>query len=620
MVAMGSSRTTSEIEYDQYGPHLRGTFGEKIYFSRAQLNTSSFLALATAPPSEGFKEDRVKETVLAKSQPRITKSLPAYQGYFTVDGNVVGHCARVQIGKKTCLLTAYHVLSYNRRADLMLNANGKSIRFSDVRVTPVYFSSESDLDYIAMAVPDVIFSKLGMKQAKLASHITYGSPVSINQIIDGQTCYTVGLAQKADKPWMISYAATTVEGTSGAPILNVRGEIVGVHIEGGKIANVGVVPEIFRQKKESAQNGDLFAEDPSSVEADDALEAEIEAELDYEEFRDRHILQYASKYAEYHSGQNWGDMMDDLEEAIMENFFSAEDDEGETRRLGKYYQAYIMDDKRGQHIGDRIKGDRFRKKESPWTCSRCMALHLNKGFKCMNCGYALKHGKAVKSTVKEVVDAKKEAISTLGFPTVVEDKIIANIDDMGKRMENLEWLVKKHLSENKKCSDCEIKQRMTKLPKEAVVTNKLVMPLLTNYGPSSEKFVTSSPIAADREGKQIAGLYEKGDMFPIGKPVSEIPIKITVAQKEEKDKKKRKRVRKPKKESGKKETAAIEAPAVHLNSKSPSRGGVTTTNGVNLNNSQNDQRSSVTPLVSSTQLNKQKKASSGSKPKSSTQV
>lgn len=612
------SRTTAEIEFDQYGPHVRGTFGEKIYFSRSQLDVNSYLALASAPPSTGFSEGRVKETVLAKSQPRIIKSLPAFQGYFTVDGHVVGHCARVAVGKKSALITAYHVLSYNRKADLFLNANGKSVRFSDIQVTPMFFSSESNLDYVVLSVPEVIFAKLAMKQAKMANHITYGSPVHINQIIDGQTCYTVGLVQKDDRPWMLKYGATTTEGTSGAPILNTRGEFVGVHIEGGKTANVGVVVEILRRRKESAQNGDLFAEDPESQEAE--LENRIEAGLDDEENMTSRVFQFATNYIETHEGQSWTDMMDDLDDAVEERFFGdSEDHEGKKGKVRDNYKAYIL--AAGKHINQRIKGDRFRK-ESPWTCSRCMALHLKRGYKCVNCGYALKRGETMKDSVKEVISDKVEAVKSVGFPTPVEDKILACFEDLSVRMQNLEWIVKHKVKETAtKVTDDEMKKR-AKLPSKAHISAALAMPLLTSVGAQSDNYLHGNLLVPGD-----SGLYKKPAPSA---PLQETPVKVvdspikveTIRKTEvtaplEEFKKKRRRGRR---NGGKKEVTVKETSQVPLNSKSPSGDGVTTTSGVSPKPSQSAQKSSVVPNAPSTQQSNPKRVSFGAQPKPSSRV
>lgn len=591
------SRHISEIEYDQYGPHLRSSFGEKIYFTRSQLDTNSFLALASAPSFERVKEERVKETILARSTPRPVSSLPSFQGYFTVDGYVVGHCSRISFKGVSCLLTAYHVLSYNRKADLILNANGKSVRFSDIKIGVMAFSKESDFDYIVLSVPDVIFSKLEMKKAKVAGHLTHGSPVMINQIIDGQKCYTIGLAQKADRPWTISYAASTVEGTSGAPILNVRHEVVGVHIEGGTQVNIGVVPELLRTMKESPQNGDINADDERAVPYDqdedyEMTEEELEQraleEAEHQEYLENRYLQYVTKGPEImERTSNWAEIMDELDN----DWWETHDDSN------KKFDTFITRaDVSGPHVGERIKGNRYRQKESPWTCSKCMTLHLKAGYNCKRCGFALK------PSVKQVVDDKKAAL--IGkFPSVVECDLLKKLDDLSERYENLEKVVHRQLEtyndgkvKNLWYGDYEGHSRdiTDKFPSKVSMEKKLATKLDQSpgfYTPMGEEGMRIKPqqstIIRDKEGDFNQRTVTKE--FPIeiekvkarrrrNKRKQEAEVKLesnTLVNKES-------RKGKPSTSSVQKETKTFteETPAVPLNSKSPSQDGGNTLTGV----------------------------------------
>lgn len=610
-------RNTSEVYFDEFGPYVKGTFGDKIYFSRQQLDVSTYMALGQNLPSERFREDRVKETMLGRSIPHTTKALPEFQAYFTSDGNVVGHCARIQFKGRTCLLTAYHVLSYNIKADLFLNANGKAVRFSDVRVQVLAFSNEDNLDYIVLTIPDTICAKLGLKKAKLAHGLTHGSPISIHQIMGGSSCYTVGIAQKSDKPWTISYGASTVEGSSGAPILNVRKEIVGVHIEGGKTANIGTIPELLRSIKESAQNGDINAEDPRSeeekVEETDYSDGEsiTESEFDRRELQHEQYEQYLfeNKSNDYDKTKSWAEVMEDLDNKY-------EHDTGTTidsRKFKKY--VYVADSGAiGSHVGQKIKGGRFRK-ESPWTCSKCLTLHMKAGYNCVKCGYGLK------PTVKEVFDEKKAAVNESVTP-VIADKITSYLDALSNKYQKLEEMIASIQNKDphplQYGSIAQATEAMKKFPKEVSMDSKLARQLQT--APQHHNFMSPHMVAV-RANPPEARVHLDVNWDEKPPVVASAPMQLEVVKK----------TRRPRRNKATKETVTqavqkvqpvvTNEPAVPLNSKSPLKGGATTTSGVmKKKTSPPKVKLSAHQSAVSTQPDKLQKAISGQKRSSSTNV
>lgn len=619
-----AERCSSEVFFDEFGPYVRGSYSEKIYFSRQQLDVQTYMALG-APPSDRFKEERVKETMLARSVPHTTKALPDFQAYFTSEGNVVGHCARITFKGQTCLLTAYHVLSYNIKADLFLNANGKAVRFSDVRVRALAYSKENDLDYIVLAVPDTICSKLGLKKAKLARGLSHGQPITIHQFIGGSSCYTVGIAQKADRPWMISYGASTVEGSSGAPILNTRKEIVGVHVEGGKTNNTGIIPELLRTIKESPQNGDINGEDPRSTEVD--YQSDEEREEDYEDLTEDYETyhQYLAKATKdgdvKHQSTSWGAIMEELDDDYERTGRSVPDP-------GYLVYAYKTDnDQQGRHIGLKIKRGRIRK-ESPWTCSKCLTLHLKAGYNCAKCGYALK------PTVKEVFDQKKEIVAESVTP-VIADKINESLEALSLKYQNLEKIIKTILEDVRERHPCgppdyagvhygpidKIRATVKAVPKEVSMDSKLARTLQT--APVSASYMSPylSKVRTAQNGLSPAGtgvhIHQDVSWDEKSPIVASAPMQIEVI----KNKPKRKRRTPKKKETVSKDTKSETAPsAVHLNSKSPSKGGVTITHGQTKPVSQTKVKLSAGPSVPSTQPNKALPANSGKRPLGSTHV
>jgi len=597
-----TTRNTSEVFFDEFGPHVKGTFGDKIYFSRQQLDVSTYMALGQNPSSERFKEERIKETMLARSVPHTTKSLPDFQAFFTLEGNVIGHCSRIQFKGQTCLLTAYHVLSYNIKADLFLNANGKSVRFSDIRVRILAYSKEDNLDYIVLTIPDTICAKLGLKKAKLARGLTHGSPVSIHQIIGGSSCYTVGIAQKSDKPWTISYGASTIEGSSGAPILNVRKEVVGVHVEGGKTANIGTIPELLRNSKESPQNGDINAEDPrSALEQEEDYsdnESLTESEFDrqakeYEEYR-QYMLGTTGREYDREKSRTWAEEMEDIESDYRGRPIS-----------DFHWEVYFYatpSGETGKHIGQRIKRGKIRK-ESPWTCSRCLTLHMKAGYNCVKCGHGLR------PAVKEAFDEKAKVVKECVTP-VIADKIIQHLDELSRKYQRLEGIIIaiQDNTGHSLCYEKEPQKFLDGMPKGVSMESRLAHQMQTS--PPASAIMGHNTIAiktSPTTGDVVAKVYGDCDWDVKPPVVASAPLEIDIV-------KKKKRVRRPKKETATQPIQANETPAVHLNSKSPPKGGATTTSGSTKKPSQPKVKLSADPNAVSTQPNVPQKAISGKKP------
>lgn len=598
-----TTRNTSEVYFDEFGPYVRDTYGGKVYFSRQQLDVPTYMALGHDLSTERFKEERIKETMLARSVPHMTKSLPDFQAYFTLEGNVIGHCSRIYFKGQNCLLTAYHVLSYNIKADLFLNANGKSVRFSDVRVQVLAFSKEDNLDYVVLTVPETICAKLGLKKAKLAKGLTHGSPVSIHQIIGGSSCYTVGIAQKSDKPWTINYGASTIEGSSGAPILNVRKEIVGVHVEGGKIANTGTIPELLRNSKESAQNGDINAEDPRS---------EMEQEEDYSDNESLTESEYdreAKEYEEYHQylldksaqsidrpekARTWAEEMEDIDNEYQNPMDSL--------RYSKF--VYVTPSgTSGKHVGQRIKRGQIRK-ESPWTCSKCLTLHMKAGYNCVKCGHGLK------PMAKEVFDKKIDAVKESVTP-VIADKIIQHLDILSKKYQRLESLItaiQDHTSHHV-CYEKKPQEVLKDFPTEVSMDSKLAHQLQT--APALHGICAPNSVAVRTDPKSAQRVVVQGDCDWDAKPpvVASAPLKVDVIKKKRKP-----RVRRSKETIGPVVQEPTETTAVHLNSRPPPKGGATITDGEKKQHSQPKVKLSGDRPAASIPPAKPPKAISGKKP------
>jgi len=574
----GGVRYTSEVFFDTMGPYVKGMFGDKIYFKRQNLDIPTYMALGCASPSsERFEEERVKETMLARSTPHIVPSLPDFQAYFTSGGNVVGQCARISFRGYNCLITAYHVLSYNVKADLYLNANGKSVRLSDVRTSILAYSNAQNLDYIVLTISDAVCAKLGLKKAKLARGVSHGSPVSIYQIIEGQTCYTVGIVQKGEQPWTLKYGASTVEGSSGAPILNVRKEIVGIHTEGGKAANMGTVPELIRSYKESPQNGDINAEDPRSC-----YREELEEKYGEQEFEDADTYdQYLVKNARLdRQDKNWWELMDEIDEDF---------ERGGGRILEGYDRLVFIDERRSKDQHPK------KRKESPWTCSKCLTLHLRAGYNCQKCGFSLVKG------AKVAIEEKKKAIQESVTP-VVADCINKHLDNIAKKQDYLEGLIKDVLERKptvlSHALQHEVPSVMRRMPDSVSMTKDLAV-----------KLQTAPPLYVDMNTQGVAIRPKDEKIVAVN---VDSGIKATAPLAVEVVKKHRPRRRR----GGKKETTTVSkvvSPAVPLNSKSPSRDGEGIINGKSQSSFPDKVVLSGVAAVPSTPQSQPRKANFGQK-------
>lgn len=404
--------SSSEIYTDTLGPYLKGPGNCKIYFQNSPMSTHDFLNLSSIPSAPTRIGGATKETVLANSKFRSIDSLPPFQGQFMVDGVVIGHFSRINYKGKDCIITAHHVLSYNQGSHIQLVNKNNSIDLCDIPCNLVAFSRDTHFDWVVYELPSAIFSRLGLKVGKIAKTLKRGAAIQIHQIFEGEFVYSMGIPFKHETlPWHMKYRASTIQGSSGAPILNVRQEIVGIHLEGSDTINTGVVPAVFRDsRKESIGNDDLFAGDSDydkySSEATTALihamgyhAARLERQANYDVF----------------STRNWAKVMDDF-------------DDNED-----YEQRYIDIGYAATH----------GQKESPWTCSSCNLLHLEKRLDCSSCGAPLKN---LKKQLRAKLDSFNETSMGSQLPSIVLDQVTLRVKELMERLELTERLVEKHLT------------------------------------------------------------------------------------------------------------------------------------------------------------------------------
>jgi len=429
-------KTESSLYTDDKGIYLLADANHRVYLhtERQTEDVLMMKALSDLTRDKGATVDTIKESILTTSKLYKVDKLPDFQGTFEVDGNLIGHFSRIRFNGLDCLLTAYHVLDYNRTALINLRKGDKCITLDSVTANVVAASHTDQLDFLILSVPACVFSTLGMKVGVWTSRVQPREPIQIYQLFEGKPCVSSAAVKiSTAKSWHINYGASTTVGTSGAPILDSKSRIVGVHLEHDTVSkqNVGIIPPIFRMnKKESPTNEDIAQGQPELVlYEDEEGKEEEEAYINEDDFDDEYLEMeayetYLTKYSDnlevYEKGTPWGMFMDDTESSVAEDM---------RERYSERYEVYkTTAGTRGGHIGSKVKGGMYRKletptaKESPWTCSKCACIQY-KGFSCINCGYALVplSRRTVKQQEKGANEAK--AFIETKLPTELVKKI-----------------------------------------------------------------------------------------------------------------------------------------------------------------------------------------------------
>jgi hypothetical protein len=429
-------KTTSAVYTDETGVYLLADDNHRVYLQPERL-TEDLLMMKTlggANRDKGTTIETVKESMLAVSKLYKIDKLPDFQGVFEVDGNLIGHFSRIKFSGMDCLLTAYHVLDYNRTALITLRKGDKCIRFDSVKANVVAASHTDHLDFIILAVPSCVFSTLGMKVGTWTSRVQPREPVQIHQLYEGKPCVSSAAVKiSAAKSWHINYAASTNIGTSGAPVVDSKNRIIGVHLEydaAGKM-NVGVIPPVFRMnKKESPTNEDIAQGQPELELYNIYEEPESDEEYD-EEFEEMKAYEiYLTKHRDmlevYETGTSWAEYMDDEDERVAKKMRD---------KYAEKYEIYrTKSGIEGSHVGAQIKRGHMRKletparKESPWTCSQCACVQ-NKGYCCVNCGFALVP--LTKKILRKQEKGAEEAKNFLNtrLPVEMTEKIMTEVNE-----------------------------------------------------------------------------------------------------------------------------------------------------------------------------------------------
>lgn len=423
------TRTYSDIKTDELGPYMEAAPNHRVYFNTKTRNEDlmTMNMLTTPARDSGVVNTIHKEAILATSKLYKTAKLPDFQGQFDVDGTTIGHFSRIKYDNKDCLITAYHVLDYNKAAIVRLKKGDKLVQMDTIRTRIVCASKTEELDFIIMELPASVFSTLSMKVGTWTSRVQAREPISIHQLYDGKSCVSSASIRVSEtKPWHINYGASTTSGTSGAPVLDSRNRIVGIHVESDTLlkCNTGVIPPVFRNaKKESPTNEDIAQGQPELYEEPESDEERNFREQDEyleEQYRVYYAMELDKSMRVYETEMSWAEQMERIEDKVSEQM-DGKRQAYKTMRLSNT-GAY------GKHVNRTVKRGVLRK-ESPWTCSKCFTIHEKRGYTCTSCGFALV--KLTKERVSDIEKGKAAALQELRkkMPQEMAEKVVAPMDE-----------------------------------------------------------------------------------------------------------------------------------------------------------------------------------------------
>lgn len=419
----------SNFQSDEKGIFLQHG-SAKIYLDLKDGDNAAQLMLNSQPTRISGRE---KETVLNSSKFYKVDVYPPFLGQFRIGTTIIGYFSRIPFrGDDDCLVTACHVLDYNRTGDIVMANGDKQIRLADLDVKIVAYSSPGEMDFVVMRCPSKVFSMLGLKVGKISPRAASGSPISIYQhrvvVKENLKAVSTGCISKDNRPWFIQHGASTFPGVSGSPVLDMRSHIVGIHVEGGEsVVNYAVIPPFFRTSnaKETAAKTDIVEEDEASLGGEDGGRGEgwheQEGESDEggdayaeEEANDAYysfVMERANQKFERAKGKSWAEQMDDAD-AVVEG--EVDDDEKE-----EFVKNYLTYRARTNRSGWRkVKKGRYVK-ESPWSCVACGHLHLHHAVSCSLCGKpVIPHDVAV--VTASAVSAHLDRIAARGNLTTEE--------------------------------------------------------------------------------------------------------------------------------------------------------------------------------------------------------
>lgn len=137
----------------------------------------------------------------------------------------IGFGCRTKIDGEDCLMTANHVWHSSMRPTALAKA-GRQVEVSEWEVP--YSSDHKMLDFAVVRVPPEVWSKLGVKSARLVcpsdrDTITCFGGASSDELLSG-----TGVCSPSEFTWKLTHSCPTAAGWSGAPLYCSRG-VIGMH-------------------------------------------------------------------------------------------------------------------------------------------------------------------------------------------------------------------------------------------------------------------------------------------------------------------------------------------------------------------------------------------------------
>jgi hypothetical protein len=218
------------VEYDTDGPMLRVELGSATIFVRAPSNQMPIALVG--PVKVGFSPEMAIDT----SRMRLAPFPNGVMEIRSAEGDLIGTGFRTM----DVIVTALHVVMAMGRVPKTFAVNpvnGRTVEIGDqdILLHPAY-------DVALVPLSKGAWASLGTKQLKLARVMKSGA-FHINARDEaGQPSVAYGTALKSEKPFIFQHTASTVPGTSGAPLFGKDARVVGMHLGAhhGKGTNYGV--------------------------------------------------------------------------------------------------------------------------------------------------------------------------------------------------------------------------------------------------------------------------------------------------------------------------------------------------------------------------------------------
>ncbi|MDP4118160.1 MAG: trypsin-like peptidase domain-containing protein, partial [Bacillota bacterium] len=212
--------------------------GDKVYVPLRTVSESLGGSVAwdeksqTAYVSSAQANDAIIPKIVAEASEYVVGIIGQYKGE---EGEGVAHGSGFVIGENGLILTNAHVVaSMTRILVVMSDGNGYEAKIKNI-------DSEADIALIQI-------DKTGLKTAHLADMstaevgqtvIAIGTPISFSLRNSATIGIISGLNRSADNAYrLIQSDATLNGGNSGGPLINLKGEVVGMSTQG--IVGVGV--------------------------------------------------------------------------------------------------------------------------------------------------------------------------------------------------------------------------------------------------------------------------------------------------------------------------------------------------------------------------------------------